>query len=246
MPEEVFLTVAPLYAHFRQTPPEYESKNDAAEETYLLREFDGQRYTSRLSDTILTNSVRLQKALHQAMRVKLTELKQRAKDSESSEMQLLQESFDGSTLIEEFDLSLGRVDRQVLDSQIDDWREAAIEYDIEPVIKHLEEYLTGQSDIPDQPANRLRLRYVPAEPSSVMSRLKSDLGRSTGAIVATGVKWYDNRAEGLDMAEHYPIVSVNNASEYEQQSTIIESIRDAKDSQNYTPPKIVCVTDIDT
>lgn len=246
MAEDVFLTASPLYMHFRQTRPEEVTEDTESEPDFLLRDFGGQRYTSHLAETVLNNSVRLQKDLSHAMRVKLTKLKRRSGESDATETELLENDFNAEKLIEDFNLYLGRVDEQTVEAEVDRWRDAAIEHSIEPVIEHLEEYLTGQSDIPDQPANRLRLRTVPAEPSSVMNRLKSELGNSNGAIVATGVKWYDNRAEGLDMAEEYPIVSTRTAPEYRQRNDVVTSIRDEKSNRSYTLPQIIRVTKIET
>jgi hypothetical protein len=245
MAEEVYLTAAPLYMHFRQTHAEEITEGCSTDPDFLLRDFEGRRYTSRLTYTVLNKCVRLQNDLYQGIRVKLTKLKKRVDESDSTETEILRNRFNGQSIIDDFDLSLGRTDEQTVKAEINAWKNTAIEYGIEPVIQHFEEYLTAQADIPKQPTDQLHLRHVPSEPSSVMTELKNALGKSTGAIVATGVKWYDERAEGLDMAEKLPIVSANTAPEYEQRGNVIDIICEAKDRNSYMAPRIVCVTDID-
>jgi len=242
MTEKAFLTAAPIYMHFRQTRPSNLSEDEDDQSDYLLREFHGDRYTARLTETIVETAVGLQKDLHEAIRIELTKLRKRAEESESTEENILVENFDVSKIVDK--LSLGRLDDESVKREIEAWRDKACEQSIDEVIEHIEDYLTGQADIPKQPMSRVRILYASPEPSAVMTRLKSELGDSSGAILATGEKWYHEQTNGLDMNDDFPIVTIGIAPEYEQREHIREKISDAKDRSNYTPPKIVTPTDI--
>lgn len=242
MAEKAFLTAAPIYMNFRQTRPRDLSIDDGDEADYLLRDFTGERYTSRLSETIVETAVMLQKDLYEAIRIELTKIQKRAEKSESTEEEVLETNFDDDQIFDE--LSLGRLDSESVKAEIEAWKDKASEQSIDAVIKHLEEYLTGQADIPKQPMSRVRIRYASPEPSAVMTRLKSELGDTNGAILATGEKWYHEQAQGLDRTDDFPIVSIGVAPEYEQRESIRHEISDAKDRDSYTPPKIITPDEI--
>ncbi|QWC18111.1 hypothetical protein [Halorubrum sp. 2020YC2] len=54
MPDEIFLTTAPIYAHFRLTSPANADGDSTIENSdYLLRDFDGSRYTAPLATTLV-------------------------------------------------------------------------------------------------------------------------------------------------------------------------------------------------
>lgn len=244
MSSSVFLTTTPLFMHFRQTHPDYVGDSEAEAPDFLLRGFDGHRYSARLSKTIVDTNVKLLKEIHKALRVQLTKAEQRLSASDANAASVLEANLDPKELIQTFDLEAERVDEGLLEDEIDAWKEAAIEHSIDAVIQHIEEYLTGQVDIPPRPSTRLRLRYVTAGPSAMMSQLKDEFGQSTGVTVAAGISWYDDQAEGLDMTDEFPIVSTQTATEYQQQDEIYNIITKTKDSSNYTPPCIVCVREI--
>ena len=248
MPQEVFLTIEPLYAHFRLTSPSEVDEDDELENPdYLMREFDGDRYTAALATTILDNRLLFSRRYYDALIFEFTELNDMISGAdEEGQEEFLDDPIDVDRMIEKYDLKLERLDQEVVERETERWIEVARTEGLATVIDHLEEYQTGQVTIEPQASQRLRLRTHNNHSGDVLHPLQKRLNKNVGTVLACAVDWYNMKSEGLDVAEEFPIVTTSSSSCYEERHEIYELIDSHDSTHSSNSPKLVCLTDIET
>lgn len=247
MAEEVFLTAEPLFAHFRITSPEAVTDSGAAHQDYLLREFDGHRYTAPLATTLLDERMLFVKQYYDALVQEFTRLGTMLEHSDTSHPeQFLENAIDTDGLISDYQLDLGRLDEELIRAETDRWIKAAKSTSPRAVADHLEEYLTGQVDVDKTASTRLDLRQYRKTSQWAIEDLQNKLGESTGAILAGGVEWYDERAEGLDLSDQYPLIVTKDSQAYEDREEIYGLLAQRKNTPSYNSPVLKRPLDIQT
>jgi hypothetical protein len=246
--DRLFLTTAPIYAHFRLTSPSDVDEDNTTESTdYLLRNFDGNRYTAPLATTLVDERLLFTQKYYDALVQEFTRLDAILADAEAEDrIDALEDPFNLDSLIDKYDLELGRLDREIFKHETDAWVETAKEMGLEAVIDHIEEYLTGQVAISPNASQRLRLRTHQGYEDAVLESLQDEFGDNNGAVLACAVDWYDMNAEGLDCADIYPIVTTCSSCEYERRGEIDDILRESKDLPSYNSPNLVCHSDVNT
>jgi hypothetical protein len=141
-------------------------------------------------------------------------------------------------------LDLGRLDEEGIRAETNRWIDAAKATSPRAVADHLEEYLTGQVDVDTTASTRLDLRHYRKTSQWAIECLKNKLGESTGAILAAGVEWYDERAEGLDLSDQYPLIVTSASRTYEDRKEICDLLERRKSTPSYNSPALKRPLDI--
>jgi hypothetical protein len=219
----------------------------AAHNDYLLREFEGHRYTAPLATTLLDERMLFAKQYYDALVQEFTRLGMMLESSDTGNPdQFLENAIDTDGLISDYELDLGRLNRELIRAETQRWIKAVKSTSPRAVADHLEEYLTGQVDVDKTASTRLDLRKYRKTSQWAIEDLKDKFGESKGAILAAGIEWYDERAEGLDVADQYPLIVTNRSRTYEEREKITGLLKRCKNTSTYNPPSLKRPQDIQT